>query len=288
MSDNINTKWRVSIVDIPPNSVKDILFANHKPNAFYIANNNNADLYISLTHTPTKTQHDLRLKRYDSDVFGRPIPTTAMYILNDSNEQVSVSVYSAENMFDMSVLKNFNVAIEESTLEAIAYDGVIRGVASGVKIPVEGTFTAQFPENLKVEFPKNAEVTVKGEVLSNLVQIATFLSQLIGNESSGNYKNLYSILEAINNLQTNIGTSSFTRAKGGVQITAGEVPYNFGEIDFLTNDSDDDLTVTITLNEGTTEIILKSGDVLNDIKITGSKLGFSSSGAINARYLLLG
>lgn len=281
---NINTKWRVSIVDIPANSVKDILFANQMPNAFYISNNNDADLYISLTNTPTRERHDLRLKRYDSDVFGRPIPTNRMFILNDSNKKISVSVYSAENMFDMSVLKNFNVAIEEAALQAIAYDGIIRGVASGVKLPVDATLT--IPPDLKVQatFPENFSVGISGAGLTHLANTVTEIQKLSGGQT------LTVLLNELKNIKSAVekGGGVATSAKGGTVTTASDVVFNFSEIDFLTNDAESDLTVTITFASGTTTAVLKSGDSLNDVKLKGSKIGFASSGTINARYLLLG
>ena len=241
-------------------------------------------MYISLTNTPTRERHDLRLKRYDSDVFGRPIPTNRMFILNDSNKKISVSVYSAENMFDMSVLKNFNVAIEEAALQAIAYDGIIRGVASGVKLPVDATLT--IPPDLEVQatFPENFAVGISGAGLTHLANTVTEIQKLSGGQT------LTALLNELKNIKTAVekGGGVATSAKGGTITTESDVLFNFSEIDFLTNDSESDLTVTITFESGTTTAVLKSGDSLNDVELKGSKIGFASTGTINARYLLLG
>lgn len=136
MSDSRQT-WRQQFVEIPPNSVKDVFFLDSKPNAFFITNNNDTDIYIGITSTPTAERFDKKLSRFDSDTFGRPTPTNRIYVYNPSDMTINITLYSASDMFDMNLLKNFKVEIQDSVLNQIQYDGIINGVKAGFVMPVK-------------------------------------------------------------------------------------------------------------------------------------------------------
>ena len=136
MSDNKQT-WRQQFVEIPPKSVKDVFFLDSKPNAFFITNNNDTDIYIGITSTPTAERFDKKLSRFDSDTFGRPTPTNRIYVFNPSDMTINITLYSASDMFDMNLLKNFKVEIQDSVLNQIQYDGIINGVKAGFEMPVK-------------------------------------------------------------------------------------------------------------------------------------------------------
>ena len=136
MSDSRQT-WRQQFVEIPPNSVKDVFFLDSKPNAFFITNNNDTDIYIGITSTPTAERFDKKLSRFDSDTFGRPTPTNRIYVYNPSDMTINITLYSASDMFDMNLLKNFKVEIQGSVLNQIKYDGIINGVKAGFLMPVK-------------------------------------------------------------------------------------------------------------------------------------------------------
>lgn len=292
MARNVNITWRQQNVEIPANSVKDVFFLDTHPNAFYIANNNDTEIYISLTYTPTVDKYEVELKRNDRDTFGRPTPTNRMYILNPSSKQISVTVFSAEDMFDMALLKNFKVDIANSALQAIAFDGIIKGVKGGLNLPVRimnpNDIQVTIPSDLTINatFPDGTKLDLGGDAISIIRAISETVAALKNGQSS-NHTAVVNEIKKVVTAVTN-GGGIATTAKGGTQTSAGEVVFNFTEIDMLVNDASADLTVMITTAGGNTSVVLKKDETLSDVKLKGSKLTFSSSGAVNARYLLLG
>ena len=290
MGKDTNITWRQQNIEIPANSVKDVFFLDTYPNAFYIANNNDTEIYISLTYTPTVDKYEVELKRNDRDTFGRPTPTNRMYILNPSAKQISVTIFSAENMFDMALLKNFKVDIETATLNAIKYDGIIRGVANGVKVPIDGSVQVEFPPDLSIQatLPDNLSVDLNtNDQMSSLINMLTHL--LTATEINGkvNLKSITKLLDQIVNKPDN-SYSRQTMISGTISEN-GTIQGKYREIDFLVNDSENDVVLTFKKLDGTTiggTFTLKSGEALNDIGFHGNGIDVSGTD-VSVRYLLL-
>lgn len=294
-----NTTWRQQSVDVSPNGVTDVYFFDTKPNAFYVQNNSDTEIYIGMTATPTADRYDIMIDRYSSDTFGKPTACNRLYVLNPSNKQISITIYSASNMFDMMLLKNFRVAIEKGALNAIKFDGIINGVKSGVSIPVtfDKEINVQMPDNMTVDaqIPDELMNSVKG-CQSNGADVITAFTKLLSNTDIAGAVTLKSIRDILSSISNNTGGTtvvsgdvnavmSYENVKAGRITTGGEIVFNFKEIDTIVNDSAYELE--ITLDDGQV-FYLKEEESLNDVQLSGSKLTFASTGAVNARYLLLG
>lgn len=79
--------------------------------------------------------------------------------------------------------------------------------------------------------------------------------------------------------------------KSGSTTSAEKISFSFKEVDFISNDSDEnDLTVKFYKSDGAEEagsITLKPGESINDLHFSGGAIEFSGTG-ISSRYMLLG
>lgn len=296
---NTNNTWRQQNLDIAPNGVTDVYFFDTKPNAFYIQNNSDTEIYIGMTATPTAEKYDVLIDRYSNDTFGKPTPCNRLYILNPSDHQISISIYSASNMFDMMLLKNFRVAIEKGALNAIKYDGIINGIKSGVKIPVilDKEIKVNMPDKLTVEATVPEDTQGAIEVCAeNGASIITMLNMLMSTSAVNNKTTLCTIASLLASIANNTGGTtvisgnvnavmSYKNVKSGRLTSGTTIPFAFKEIDTIVNDSDDELE--ITLSSGNV-FYLKKDETLSDVQLTGSSLTFASKGKVNCRYILLG
>lgn len=297
-STKVNTTWRQQNVDVSPNGVTDVYFFDTKPNAFYLQNNSDTEIYVGMTATPTTERYDVMIDRYSSDTFGKPTACNRLYILNPSNKQISITIYSASNMFDMMLLKNFRVAIEKGVLNTIKFDGIIQGIKSGVSIPVtfDKDITVSMPDDLSVNANIPVEIinSIKG-CQSNGADIITAFTKLLSNTDIAGTVTLKSIRDILTSISKNTGGTtvvsgdvnavmSYENIKSGTVTTTGDIVFNYKEIDTIVNDSENDLAIVF---DDSQTFILKQDESLSDIQYTGSKITFRGIN-VNARYILLG
>lgn len=298
-SSKVNTTWRQQTIDIGPNGVTDAYFYDTKPNAFYVQNNSDTEIYIGMTATPTLDRYDVMIDRYSADTFGKPIACNRLYILNPSDHKISITVYSAANMFDMMLLKNFRVAIEKGALNAIKFDGIIQGIKSGVSIPVtfDKEINVSLPDNMTVDanIPDALINSVKG-CQTNGADLISAVNKLMNTTDIAGVVTLKSIRDILSAISKNTGGTtvvsgdvnavmSYESIKSGTITNAGDIVFPYKEVDTIVNDSADDLTVTFS--DGNT-FVLHEEESLCDVQFTGEKISFSSTGTVNARYILLG
>ncbi len=83
---------------------------------------------------------------------------------------------------------------------------------------------------------------------------------------------------------------AFKKIKTGSVTAPEKVVFAFGEIDFINNDSQADLTVKFYAADASTvsgQLTIKAGEGIADINYKGGAIEFSGND-INVRYLLLG
>ena len=132
--------WNETVVEINPNSYNETSILSGKANVCFLSNYSDKDIYISMSNIPRIDNYEKIIRPNSSDVFGRPTPVSRVYLYNPSDEKVFCRLWSAwEENFDFSLMKSMNVNLEAAAVEALKNDGIIRGVQSGVKLPVAGS-----------------------------------------------------------------------------------------------------------------------------------------------------
>lgn len=119
-------KWQKQIVSLKQ-GVNEVYFNDTRPNVFFVINPNNTYLYFSLYAIPSATSYDYRMRPNGTDAFGRPLPSSRLYVYNPKNEEISIEVYSDEQSFDMGILKALNLDLDDETISKLKFDGIVRG-----------------------------------------------------------------------------------------------------------------------------------------------------------------
>ena len=100
--------WRHQRVEVSGHGLKTLHFMDTNPNLFMIQNPTSATLYVGITTIPTVNNYEFKVAPNSSKTFGRPIPTDELYILNISNADVSINLFSVLDKFDLSAFhRNF-------------------------------------------------------------------------------------------------------------------------------------------------------------------------------------
>lgn len=192
MSKFKSSEWRQSTVVVPAGEYYEMNFLDTQPNVFWIQNLNNSQLYASLANVPTLERYEYEIKPNRADCFGRPLASSRLYLLNPSENAMSVTVFSNFQEFDIGLLKDLYVEIDTSQFK---YDGKITGFAPGVEMVVK-TKAGQ-PLEISGYKLDTIDTTLSG--------IQTFLSSNWGTGSFAE-KNSPLILDKLTTLTTYITT----------------------------------------------------------------------------------
>lgn len=280
------SEWRQETVVIKSGQNYDHVFLDTKPNVFFIQNLNNSTLYLSLSRTPTVNEHEFEIKPMKSDAFGRPLPCGRLYILNASKNDVTVTIFSTYQEFDIGLLKDLSVDLSGLSF---GYDGVITGVKTGVTLPVS--------------FPESSELSVTNPYLTTINTWLQNLYNKINNGwTNGTFveKNSSGILSKITDILTKLSDSI------NVNITVPESDIYTGEyVDStgtITIQSDSNSIITLISNDGETDIkltfikdsvsktlTLKAGEILENLYVNTYSIQISpkyADTAISYRYLI--
>ena len=126
------SSWREDILNIKGGEVVTLDFNDTTPNMFVVQNPNPVSLKISISSYPRTDSYEYKVDGNMTETMGRPISTNKIHILNDGSTDAVVRVYSINDTFDVQILKNMTVALNNATVET---DGLIRGFSSGVSLP---------------------------------------------------------------------------------------------------------------------------------------------------------
>ena len=126
------SSWREDILNIKGGEVVTLDFNDTTPNMFVVQNPNPVSLKISISSYPRTDSYEYKVDGNMTETMGRPISTNKIHILNDGSIDAVVRVYSINDTFDVQILKNMTVALNNATVET---DGIIRGFSSGVSLP---------------------------------------------------------------------------------------------------------------------------------------------------------
>lgn len=239
------TSWRQQEITISGNALKTVTFPETSPNMFFIQNYNDVALFVGITRTPTEKSHEFRVEQNNSMSFGRPVPTSNIFILNPSNKDVTITLFSVLDTFDINVLKN--TFIDMGVISSIAYDGIIHGYGNGVSLP-------------------SGSNHIGGVDVLNKVALTDALTQTI----EGMKDELEAVKEELKEANKKIVDILFyERESVSTPVTINFANETFipNYISFIANDSDNPLVVTLGLNSGATRTVsLTAGDIFGDIK----------------------
>ena len=272
--------WRKDNVECKKGNVTTVWFKDTQPNIMFIQNDSDTDLFVSIDHMPTRNDYAFKVKAHNNRLVARPYKTAQLYILNDGGTDVSCVVWSIFDTFRPEMLNDFSVdkiEIASATLDEmiseLSYDGVIRGFASGVKVPE----VAGIAENLNNLISNNAVANVV-----NLYNILNSLGTIAGKVQSI-YEKEYQI---VGSKPIDLNTFSSSSTSTVIQIPAIAVNGNRFRIGTISNDSKTrNLEINIIKNEDNSTFILKPNETLSDVWIdnaTSISLTFNDTQAISS------
>lgn len=269
MSKNYST-WRRDDIEVKAGETKQFAFYDTKPNLFYIQNVNATDIYIGLQYLPTVEKYEFRIEQNSYDTVGRPLACQYINILNPSNNDIVVTVYSVSDVFEISILKNYALAINELTLDSkIEFkDGVSLPTGNNLigKVGINGSIPAGNNSIGKVEMGSSMLRYYDNYIKSYIANLITAVGDSNVFLSSVNevIKKLISLeLTTSDKMVTKTGTSSITLSLGL------EENAEFTKVITLCNDGCD-IYATFKNSSGTevAKYTIKSGEIFEKILIT--------------------
>ena len=257
--------WRHQRVDISGRGLKTIHFMDTTPNMFMIQNPTDATLYIGITNIPTDTHYEWKVNPNTSKTFGRPIACDELFILNTTNADISINLFSVLDRFDLSLLTDMTVNLDRSIASEIKGDGIIKGFGAGVSLPA-GT-------------KHIGEVGIDSDTSALINTLVGNFGTLLKKNNVANSINLFDINETLQTLAATIsGGSSITSTLAKEQNGNYSMSFADGEqnlkVFYFTNDSENPITITWKEATATSDcsLTVKSGETINDIEF--AKLGY--------------
>lgn len=142
--------WQSATLNVNPGAYQELSVLQGKANVFYVINPGDNDIYVSMSTIPRIDSYEKIIKRNSADVFGRPTPVTRAYFYNPSDEIIIATVwYTYSEDFDFSIMKSLSVNLDAAATEALKNDGIIRGVQSGVTLPVQDSSLLSVANDIK-------------------------------------------------------------------------------------------------------------------------------------------
>ena len=248
--------WRQEEIKISGNALRTMYFSDTTPNMFYLQNPNDVPLLIGITKTPTTASYEYRVEPNTSRTFGRPVPTSQLYILNTSNKDITISLFSVNDVFDISILQSASVSLGD--IDG-SFDGIIKGFSDGVSLP-SGTNTL-------------GNIGIVGAIPAGTNNIG-----IVGltEELTESIKTLVDIKNGL--IESNkklIDFLFFERENVGASVTIDFADQTFkpNYLNFISNDDENAIVVTVVFVNGNSKVFtLKHGDIFGDIKADISQI----------------
>ena len=141
--------WQNTTFEIEPGSYYEMTLLNGRANIFYVINPNSEDVYVGFGSIPRLNQYEAVVVRNSTDVIGRPTMVPRVNFYNPSTEKLTLTVwFTYSDDFPFEILKTMSMKVENLASDAIKYDGVIRGVTSGVTLPTKDASVLAVLQNM--------------------------------------------------------------------------------------------------------------------------------------------
>ena len=284
------SSWREDKITVSGGKVETLTFMDTKPNMFYIQNPNNVTLKVSIGKIPRPDSYEFKVDGNSTITLGRPTPTGQIYILNDGGAEATITVYSVQKEFDMNVLKNLAISVDNATFQS---DGIVRGFQSGVKLPSgDNTIGRVVVANENFADLLTALVAIKDSNADNKTAINNIQNKFGTYED---FTTLFPLIGAMLEQLQDINASTTTPSTSSPIYMNNATSFSYKATEnckvhfaWFMNDGDAD----ITLKVGTAEkLLLFGGEQFADFEIELAKnetLSISSTSALfRCKYWIL-
>lgn len=248
--------WRQEEITVPALGLKTVMFSDTRPNMFYIQNTNDIHLFLGITKIPNENSYEWRVEKNNSRTFGRPVPTNTLHILNPANKDITVTLFSVNAAFDISVLQNF--FFDADVISGIAFDGIIKGFGANVPLPSGTNHLGSVDIN---ELPESNNhigvVSLPEETTKTFTDILSVMDEVKAGLEESNKK----IVDFLYYERQNINVP--------VEVDFSSETFIPDYISFIANDGEDyNIIVTLTLANGNSKTFtLAKGDIFGDLKM---------------------
>lgn len=250
--------------------VTTVEFFDTTPNYFRVTNHGAGRLYFSANRNPTLVNYDFVCDGDNVKLFTEPHGRDRLYIFNPTGSDCAVDIMSFYADFDPIALAfagltlDFSgTSLETSTAITSFNSALPQGNNKIGSVGISGALPAGENKigkvevnNLPEDYATNTATTYVGERVEYGNTLSAYLS-----------KHYEKIL-------TGTATSS------GVSLVPDD-GYRLNEVCFLSNDGENDISVTFIYDNIQQTIIIKAGEVLNNsrcycdsIKLTGNNVAF--------------
>lgn len=271
------------LVSIPPFSVVTVDYIDTQPNYFRVQNNGEGSLYCSTAHIPTRTQYDFIVKSAGMKMFAEPFYRAKLYIYNPTGTEINAVVLSFRAEFDPLALALSDLEI--SMPDEVESTSVITGFQAS--LPTGSNLIGKVEVENQKDYQSTLDV-IKGNQRDYSSALANILAA-VGNigtpEFTGNVEvatsweseDVSTLLGRMYNLEAVHGykmqSVNETATVAGYTVTPSA---KIKKIIAASNDGESDMTMTVTNEAGNTcDIILKAGEVLNDVYGSFTKVIFT-------------
>lgn len=258
-------------VTCEPYSMTSVEFFDTKPNYFRVSNHGAGRIYCGVSKLPTQSDYDFMCDGENIKMFSEPFRRPYLYILNPTGNTVLVDVLSFYAEFDPLAL-----AFSEIKLD-------LSGTSFETSTAID-SFNTPLPAGTN-NIGKVA-VSNLNNYTTSITNILAKLTELIKSSSGTDAVNLHDILSRLdelvygqNNDKSYNNFYSGTATSSAVQYDAGS-GFRFVEIGFFSNDGEGDITFTTIDTDGRTQsMVIKAGEVLNNIKCRCPSVSIAGTGA---------
>ena len=287
---------RRQVVDVPASSVYYVNFMDTSPNSCYVRNNGASPIYIGFHSTPSPSDCDLCVKGGMVKTYGEQHAFGRMMIFNEAATPTRVVIMSWEaGEFDPTLLQgDFDFAADLQN--ALKYDGIIRGFNSALPMgtqhigsvdvdnqvwsadriaEVVSLLTSIKNKETSVDIPESVWTTDSITALSALI---SGVSEAVAKVETavGKVETAVEGIEVSGGSQTPVTVNYYSKL---YEVSGGSAPVSYGgdypggKLNFITNDGDTDIDLSILDHEDLnwTSCTLKAGETMTDLRY-GSRI----------------
>ena len=211
-SSNTQVSWRYQQVTISGHAMKTINFMDTSPNMFMVQNPNSATIYVGITSAPTSSNYEWKISPNTSKTFGRPISTKELFLLNTSSVDITINLFSVLDKFDLSLLADMTVNIDDKIASEIKGDGIINGFGNGVSLPSGTNHLGS------VSIDNEMTMSLDDQTKTAIANTDSLVAKLLDDNEIGGYTNLFSLAKHINALMGDTDPTSLEELKQAVDL----------------------------------------------------------------------
>ena len=231
------------------------------PNYFRVLNHGETRVYCGVTKIPSKNDYDFACDGGNVKMFAEPYKRSYLYIYNPSGTDIKVDVLSFYADFDPLTLAFSELKLD---LSGYSFETTTAIDAFNAALPTGSNKIGKVDiSNWPTDYAKAAN---QKDYSAAIASIKTAVDSLI------------------DSVQKYLHTKSGTAATTAVEYAANGGAY-ICEIAFFSNDGKADITLTFTEGDNTVNsVVIKAGEVLNNIPCCVAKVGVSGSGDYRLVY----